>query len=71
MQSDRSRSTQLASEYMARHGAPRDDVYHVAFKVAEAELDSLAQEVRGRGIEVGGPCELPDRKAILLRRRSG
>lgn len=51
--------TQLASEYMARHGAPRGDVYHVAFKVAGAELDSLANEVRARGIEVRGPVEFP------------
>jgi len=51
--------TPLASEYMARHGAPRGDVYHVAFKVEGAELDSFADEVRGRGIEVRGPVEFP------------
>lgn len=49
--------TQLAAEYMARHGAPRGDVYHVAFKVAAEDLDSLAEDVRRHGIEVRGPVE--------------
>lgn len=51
--------TQLASEYMARYGSPRGDVYHVAFKISPAELDSFAEQVRERGTDVRGPVEFP------------
>lgn len=49
--------TQLASEYLSRHGAPRGDVYHVAFKVEPTELHMFAEQVRGHGVEVRGPVE--------------
>lgn len=51
--------TQLASEYMARHGSPRGDVYHVAFKISPAELDSFANQVREQGVDVRGPVDFP------------
>src|SRR5712692_1790087 len=47
--------TQLATEYLARTGGPRGDVYHVAFCVDPERLDQLSAGLRERGLELKGP----------------
>jgi catechol 2,3-dioxygenase-like lactoylglutathione lyase family enzyme len=47
--------TLLASEYIARTGGPRGDVYHVAFQVDPDKLDGYGEALRSRGLEVMGP----------------
>jgi catechol 2,3-dioxygenase-like lactoylglutathione lyase family enzyme len=47
--------TALATEYLARVGAPRGAVYHVAFRIDPAQLDILSETLRGRELGVSGP----------------
>lgn len=47
--------TALATEYLARVGAPRGAVYHVAFRIDPEQLDSAGETLRTKGIEVSGP----------------
>ncbi|MCW3097195.1 MAG: glyoxalase [Chthonomonadaceae bacterium] len=47
--------TVLATEYLARVGAPRGGVYHVAFRVEPDQLDTLSETLRERGLGVSGP----------------
>ena len=49
--------TVLANEYLARTGGPRGGVYHAAFRVEPAELDSFATEIKDKGLAVKGPVE--------------
>ena len=51
--------TPLARQYLARVGAPRGGVYHVAFRVDPLELDAASETLRGSGIDVSGPIEFP------------
>jgi len=51
--------TALADAYLARVGAPRGAVYHVAFRVARERLDSTSESLRARGLEVSGPINFP------------
>jgi catechol 2,3-dioxygenase-like lactoylglutathione lyase family enzyme len=50
-------NTQLANEYLKRTGGPQGDVYHVAFRIDPARLDSLAMEIRDGRHAVKGPVE--------------
>lgn len=47
--------TKLAREYLERTGGPQGDVYHAAFRIDPAELDSYCQELRAEGVAVKGP----------------
>lgn len=47
--------TPLAREYLARVGAPRGDVYHVAFRVDAEVLDAAGETLREKGLPVSGP----------------
>lgn len=47
--------TALATEYLARVGAPRGAVYHVAFRLEPEQLDTTGETLRARGIDVSGP----------------
>ena len=47
--------TQLASNYLARTGGPRGDVYHVAFRLQPERVDSYSTALDERGIKVQGP----------------
>ena len=49
--------TQLASEYLARTGGPRGDVYHVAFRLDRERLDPYSASLREQGLEVRGPVD--------------
>ena len=49
--------TQLGTEYLARVGAPRGGLYHVALKTPREGIDQLAQEVKDSGVEVKGPVD--------------
>jgi catechol 2,3-dioxygenase-like lactoylglutathione lyase family enzyme len=49
--------TPLGEEYLARTGGPRGEVYHVAFEVDPARLDSFCAELRQQGLELKGPVE--------------
>jgi catechol 2,3-dioxygenase-like lactoylglutathione lyase family enzyme len=49
--------TQLATEYLARTGGPRGDLYHVAFRIDRERLDSVSASLRRRGLEVRGPVD--------------
>lgn len=51
--------TPLARQYLARVGAPRGGVYHVAFRVDHERLDAASEALRGSGLEVSGPVEFP------------
>ena len=51
--------TPLAREYLARVGAPRGGVYHVAFRVDPDALDSAGSTLRDSGIAVSGPIDFP------------
>src|SRR5438309_11425351 len=59
--------TPLAREYLARVGAPRGSVYHVAFRTAGSQLDKLADALRAQDIEVSGPVAFPSgRRSYFL-----
>ena len=47
--------TPLAREYLARFGAPRGQVYHVAFRLDPERLDGFCETLRDQGLEVRGP----------------
>lgn len=47
--------TPLAREYLARVGAPRGGVYHVAFRIDAEALDAASETLRAKGLEVSGP----------------
>jgi catechol 2,3-dioxygenase-like lactoylglutathione lyase family enzyme len=49
--------TQLATEYLARTGGPRGDLYHVAFRIDRERLDPYSATLRQRGLEVRGPVD--------------
>lgn len=49
--------TQLASEYLARTGGPRGELYHVAFRIDRERLDQYSVALRERGLEVRGPVD--------------
>lgn len=49
--------TPLAREYLARVGAPRGGVYHVAFRLAPDVLDATGTTLREQGLAVSGPIE--------------
>lgn len=49
--------TALADEYLARVGAPKGGLYHVAFRTDPADLDSFAERLRSDGLPVKGPIE--------------
>ena len=49
--------TQLASEYLARTGGPRGDLYHVAFRFDRERLDQHSTSLREQGLEVRGPID--------------
>ena len=51
--------TPLATAYLARVGAPRGGVYHVAFRLDAAELDHASESLRTGGLAVSGPMEFP------------
>jgi catechol 2,3-dioxygenase-like lactoylglutathione lyase family enzyme len=51
--------TPLAREYLARVGAPRGGVYHVAFRTDPAALDPMAEALRAGDVSVSGPVEFP------------
>ncbi len=52
--------TALASEYLARTGGPRGQVYHVGFQVPAERLDDFGQTLGERGVLVRGPVEFPN-----------
>lgn len=59
--------TVLAREYLARVGAPRGGVYHVAFRVDPNSLDAAGASIRGSGIDVSGPIAFPSgRRSYFL-----
>jgi catechol 2,3-dioxygenase-like lactoylglutathione lyase family enzyme len=47
--------TPLACEYLARVGAPRGGVYHVAFRIEPEALDTAGETLRAKGLTVSGP----------------
>jgi catechol 2,3-dioxygenase-like lactoylglutathione lyase family enzyme len=47
--------TPLARDYLARVGAPRGGVYHVAFRMEPEALDAAGEALRQKGIDVSGP----------------
>jgi catechol 2,3-dioxygenase-like lactoylglutathione lyase family enzyme len=49
--------TALASEYLARTGGPRGEVYHVAFRIDRERLDAHSAALREHGLEVRGPVD--------------
>ena len=49
--------TILAREYLARVGAPRGAVYHVAFRLDPEALDLAGESLRATGMEVSGPVD--------------
>jgi lactoylglutathione lyase len=51
----KSPGTPLAEEYLGRVGAPRGDVYHVAFKTEPSDLDAAAEDLKSNGLGVKGP----------------
>jgi catechol 2,3-dioxygenase-like lactoylglutathione lyase family enzyme len=51
--------TTLAQEYLARVGAPRGGVYHVAFRIDAEALDAVTDTLRDHGIAVKGPVDFP------------
>ncbi len=59
--------TPLAREYLARVGAPRGGVYHVAFRVDPANLDAASATLLAGGLEVSGPVDFPSgRRSYFL-----
>ena len=51
--------TALANDYLARVGSPQGEVYHIALKVADGQLDSLADDLKSSGEMVKGPVDFP------------
>jgi catechol 2,3-dioxygenase-like lactoylglutathione lyase family enzyme len=51
--------TALADEYLARKGEPHGEVYHVAFRIDRAEMDSVASSLSLAGTPVQGPIDFP------------
>ena len=51
--------TPLAREYLARVGAPRGGVYHVAFRLDGAALDAASEALKSDGLTVSGPINFP------------
>jgi catechol 2,3-dioxygenase-like lactoylglutathione lyase family enzyme len=49
--------TPLASEYLARTGGPRGELYHVAFRLDRKRLDPYSAALREQGLEVRGPVD--------------
>lgn len=47
--------TVLANDYLARVGAPRGAVYHLAFRLDPTALDATSEALRQQGIPVSGP----------------
>jgi catechol 2,3-dioxygenase-like lactoylglutathione lyase family enzyme len=57
----------LARRYLARVGAPRGAVYHVAFRLDPGALDAASETLRAAGIDVSGPVEFPEgRRSYFL-----
>src|SRR5437899_1802070 len=44
--------TALATDYLARTGGPRGDIYHVAFRIDRERLDVVGAALRERGLEL-------------------
>jgi catechol 2,3-dioxygenase-like lactoylglutathione lyase family enzyme len=51
--------TALAEEYLARVGAPRGSVYHIALRAPQHRLGGLAEALRAAGRQVKGPIQFP------------
>ncbi len=51
----RSPNTKLANEYLEKNGAPRGDVYHIAFRVRAEDFESAFESVSARENGVRGP----------------
>lgn len=51
--------TSLARAYLARVGAPRGGIYHVAFRVDSDRLDAASEALREGGLTVSGPIDFP------------
>lgn len=49
--------TKLATEYLARAGAPKGGLYHIAFRVSPPEIDGIAAGLRECGVETKGPVD--------------
>jgi catechol 2,3-dioxygenase-like lactoylglutathione lyase family enzyme len=49
--------TALASDYLARTGGPRGDVYHIAFRVDRGGLDGMSARLQESGLPVRGPVD--------------
>lgn len=51
--------TDLAREYLARVGAPRGGVYHVAFRMEPDALNAAGDTLRRQGVSIRGPVDFP------------
>lgn len=47
----------LGDAYLKRTGGPRGELYHAAFRLDPAELDSYAESLKQKGLDVSGPIE--------------